>query len=118
MGRYYNGDIEGKFWFAVQSSNSPERFGCREESDIIHYYVDEDSIDEINSELAKIKNKLGENMEKFDEFFKNNSGYNSQMLKDNGLNESLLRDYADYFLGVKIRDCVLENGSCSFTAEC
>ena len=27
MGRYYNGDIEGKFWFAVQSSDCADRFG-------------------------------------------------------------------------------------------
>ena len=27
MGRYYSGDIEGKFWFAVQSSNAADRFG-------------------------------------------------------------------------------------------
>ena len=27
MGRYYNGDIEGKFWFGLQSSESPNRFG-------------------------------------------------------------------------------------------
>ena len=26
MGRYYQGDIEGKFWFAVQSSADPEFF--------------------------------------------------------------------------------------------
>jgi hypothetical protein len=26
MGRYYGGDIEGKFWFAVQSSNDPSFF--------------------------------------------------------------------------------------------
>ena len=24
MGRYYQGDIEGKFWFAVQSSNDAD----------------------------------------------------------------------------------------------
>jgi hypothetical protein len=24
MGRYYHGDIEGKFWFAVQSSNDAD----------------------------------------------------------------------------------------------
>lgn len=38
MGRYYSGDIEGKFWFAVQPSDAPslgkqieecvERAGC------------------------------------------------------------------------------------------
>ena len=26
MGRYYNGDIEGKFWFAVQSSDDADFF--------------------------------------------------------------------------------------------
>ena len=27
MGRYYWGDIEGKFWFAVQSSDDASNFG-------------------------------------------------------------------------------------------
>lgn len=27
MGRYYNGDIEGKFWFGVQSSTDADFFG-------------------------------------------------------------------------------------------
>jgi hypothetical protein len=27
MGRYYNGDIEGKFWVAVQSSDDADFFG-------------------------------------------------------------------------------------------
>ena len=35
MGRYYSGDIEGKFWFAVQSSTSPERFGAVENQAIL-----------------------------------------------------------------------------------
>lgn len=30
MGRYYNGDIDGKFMFAVQPSNAGERFFARE----------------------------------------------------------------------------------------
>ena len=37
MGRYYNGDIEGKFWFAVQSSNDADFFGCEGESHNISY---------------------------------------------------------------------------------
>ena len=28
MGRYYEGDIEGKFWFGVQSSDDADFFGC------------------------------------------------------------------------------------------
>ena len=27
MGRFYNGDIEGKFWFGVQESNDADHFG-------------------------------------------------------------------------------------------
>jgi hypothetical protein len=27
MGRYYSGDIQGKFWFAVQSSDDASAFG-------------------------------------------------------------------------------------------
>ena len=30
MGRYYNGDIKGKFWFGIQKSDSASRFGGTE----------------------------------------------------------------------------------------
>ena len=30
MGRYYQGDIEGKFWFGVQSSDDANNFGGSE----------------------------------------------------------------------------------------
>lgn len=36
MGRYYYGDIEGKFWFGIQSSADPKYLGC---------YVDPDKHD-------------------------------------------------------------------------
>ena len=31
MGRYYSGDIEGKFWFAVQDSDDADHFGIEGE---------------------------------------------------------------------------------------
>ena len=31
MGRYYRGDIEGKFWFAVQQSDDADYFGVEGE---------------------------------------------------------------------------------------
>ena len=31
MGRYYSGDINGKFMFAVQPSDAGERFGATEQ---------------------------------------------------------------------------------------
>jgi hypothetical protein len=49
MGRYYDGDIEGKFWFATQDSNDGEFFGAEEqESNCIEYYVDKEEFEEIN----------------------------------------------------------------------
>jgi len=43
MGRYYEGDIEGKFWFGVQSSDDGEFFGAEaQESNYIDYYVDKE----------------------------------------------------------------------------
>ena len=44
MGRYYNGDIEGKFMFAVQSSNAADRFGSEGYSNYLEYYFSEDHI--------------------------------------------------------------------------
>jgi len=33
MGRYYDGDISGKFWFGVQSSDAADRFGVKGQID-------------------------------------------------------------------------------------
>jgi len=41
MGRYYRGDIEGKFWFGVQDSRDAEHFGGKE-TPIIEIFEDED----------------------------------------------------------------------------
>ena len=39
MGRYYSGDIEGKFWFAVQSSDDADFFvATGEHSNYFDYY--------------------------------------------------------------------------------
>ena len=58
MGRYYYGDIEGKFMFAVQSSDAGERFGAYEtpqEPSSIDYAVSRTSYDEISEELKEIE---------------------------------------------------------------
>ena len=42
MGRRYTGDIEGKFWFGLQSSTAASRFGGEEtEPSYINYYFDQ-----------------------------------------------------------------------------
>ena len=58
MGRYYYGDIQGKFMFAVQPSDAGERFGayeCPNEPSYIDYAVcRESSYDDIKKELESI----------------------------------------------------------------
>ena len=57
MGRYYDGDIEGKFWFGLQGSDAPERFGAQEqEPRETEYYVDRDDLPLVIKEIEKIEN--------------------------------------------------------------
>jgi hypothetical protein len=118
MGRYYSGDIEGKFWFAVQSSDVGERFGCvQQEPCTIDYYIGEDQKDEIINELKAIEEKLGDELKKFHDFFNKHDSWNQEKLIEAGLDPTLLEDYADYGFGQKLLKCVEENGECNFTAE-
>ena len=126
MGRYYTGDIEGKFWFAVQGSTNADRFGRTHcEPSHVEYYFDKEALPEIKEGIQKILDNLGEYKEAFDEFFKKNNGYNDQMLKDFFIEKKmdtsnlrkLLEEYADLELGRKIENCVEETSSCFFHAE-
>ena len=127
MGRYYSGDIEGKFWFAVQCATSADRFGVEGQSNYLDYYFDTDNLSCIKSELLKIENNLGENLGLLDKFFSENHSYNDKTLieffKENGKTKSssdiqkMLEEYADYELGNKILKQVEEHGECSFEAE-
>jgi len=118
MGRYYHGDIEGKFWFAVQSSNAADRFGvCGDHPSFLTYFFSEDDLDNINAEIKRIEDFLGDKKVAIDEFFKKNSGYNDDMLEAAGITARELSEYADLGLGIKIRDCIVREGQCSFDAE-
>ena len=118
MGRYYSGDIDGKFWFALQSSDAADRFGVTgEEPNYITYYFDEDNLEDVEAEIKNIEETLGDKVEIIDNFFKENNGYNDEKLKELGITKDELRDYADLGLGKQIRDCIKETSSCSFEAE-
>jgi hypothetical protein len=118
MGRWYTGDIEGKFWFALQSSTAASRFGGEEtEPSYINYYFDQIHLEDVNDEIKAIEDKLGDNLQKIKDFFEKNNGYNDSILEENGILEDDLSDYADLLLGIQIRDCIIKNGSCSFEAE-
>jgi hypothetical protein len=114
MGRYYSGDIEGKFMFAVQSSTAADRFGATYyEPNYVEYYFDEDQLDTIKEQLDILR----EPYEKIAKFFEERQAYSREEMAENDITEQEMSDYADYILGEQILNCVLENGSCSFTAE-
>ena len=127
MGRYYNGDIEGKFWFGVQSSDDAEFFGAiGSEPNYIDYYVDD--IEAVTKGLNNCKNALGDNKQRLDAFFNDLDFYNDNKIieywksKFNiDLTEREVRQmlvwYARLELGEKIFNCMQENQTCSFTAE-
>ena len=123
MGRYYNGDIEGKFWFAVQNSDDASFFGGQEsEPNYINYDFDKSDMPSIKVGLEKCDRKLGDYKEKLDKFFEDNNGYNEEMIvKKFKITEEkvkeLLQWYARRILGEKIKKCVEKNDYCHFEVE-
>jgi hypothetical protein len=118
MGRYYNGDINGKFWFAVQSSTAPSRFGgSYGEPNYITYNFEQEDLENVENEIKRIEEFLSDKKETLDNFFREHNGYNDEMIEKIGISKGDLSEYADLLLGMKIRDCIKENGSCTFDAE-
>ena len=112
MGRYYSGDIEGKFWFAVQSSDDAAQFGALEgESCYIPYYVDD--LQTCKKRLVELFEEIGADPKldiSEDEFWDLYESKKDDRSKNDGL-------FASLELGLKIYKCIKENGSCSFEAE-
>ena len=123
MGRYTSGDLEFKFWFAIQPSNAADRFGVTGvQPEELYYYFDRGNLEDVEEELKVIKNQLGKHRDKMKEFFKIRGSYSDEDLANYlGIPENkakeLLSAYADYELGMKIRKSILETGQCEFTAE-
>ena len=127
MGRYYDGDINGKFMFAVQSSNAADRFGVTGETpSLLDYYFDEDNLNDLEEGLKEIENNFGElkdSLLAYFDLYKDPEdaplSFGEYLEKGNKtkLNENLLSEYADYTLGKRIYNCIKEQGSCGFTAE-
>ena len=123
MGRWCSGDIDHKFWFAVQSSDAADRFGViGHQPEELYYHFDEDSLPGIYEELSNIKDNLGSNLILLHEFFKENTSYSDEKIAEYLKIElddakKILKDYADYDLGLKIAEAVQTTGQCEFTAE-
>jgi hypothetical protein len=119
MGRYFSGDINGKFWFAVQSSDCADRFGVSGvQPNVLQYYFGEDDLEAVEEEIKNIEEALGDKVSIIDEFFASRESYNDKMLEEAGITGEELSEYADLELGKKIRDCIKQDGQCEFEAEC
>ena len=118
MGRYYSGDIEGKFWFAVQSSVAADRFGViHTEPNYVEYYFDEEDLPSVEEEIKAIEDGLGDKLQVIEKFFEENQSYNDEMLEEIGITKNDLSEFADLHLGKKISKCIKEKGKCEFDAE-
>ena len=131
MGRYYQGDIEGKFWFGVQSSDDANNFGGSEielqdedTEDIyeLEYFFTKEDLESINEGIETCIKDIGEFKPKLDEVFSSSNSYNpSELARQFGVGQNKYRDlmesYARLHLGEKIKKCVEEKGESRFTAE-
>ena len=123
MGRYYRGDIEGKFLFGVQESNS-DFFGKRISGRII-YHFGENQLDEIKAGIKTCYQELGIAKEGLDSYFNNNDMINDEKVAKYFLDEynekvdvaKALKWYARLRLGEQIKSCVEDKGYCYFRAE-
>lgn len=102
MGRYYYGDIQGKFMFAVQPSDAGERFGAQEEESMTPYFVSRKFYDHIVEELEAIE-KSG-CLDRVNKMFDNEMGYNDETQKAYGVSNDDLREFADYRLGMNMKE--------------
>ena len=117
MGRYYNGDIDGKFWVAVQASNAADQFGFEGvEPSQLEYGFESEHIPFVKEGIKKIKDRL--DYKKVHGFFDKVDWYSQDELEEAKITREEVRDYADLVLGEKILKCIEEDGACYFTAEC
>ena len=123
MGRYYNGDINGKFWFGVQSSDCANRFGVvGSQPETLYYYFNESDLQSVQDELKEIEQSMGDYLKQLNDFFTKNNGYTDiELAKELGISEAklknILSEYADYELGKEIEKSIIKNGQCEFYAE-
>jgi hypothetical protein len=125
MGRYYDGNISGKFWFGVQPSNDGEFFGMIEYTDTISYMSED--LEQAEEGVKKCKEKLDGYLEHLDAFFDKNNGYNDPTIiehfkdlnieVDNVKVRHLLEWYARLGLGRQIVKAIKEEGECYYDAE-
>ena len=121
MGRYYTGDIEGKFAFAIQPSTAPEDYLGASPVSIEYSWSGKE---EIKSIIDQIKQRMRHKYDQIEKFFSEHDVYTDKELAEymhlteEEVREALL-DYYNYRLGKKVYDYMVENDTdcCCITAE-
>ena len=123
MGRYYHGDINGKFQFAVQSSADADFFGVKGyQPEHFFYNFEKDDLANVEKGIEDCKKELRDYREKMDKFFKNKDYFNRDDLQevlgtDEDKVRNLLKWNARLHLGNEIKSCIEKNNQCHFEAE-
>ena len=123
MGRWCSGSIDHKFWVGIQSSDAADRFGVvGHQPEELYYCFGEEDLPGIYEELSNIKDNLGSNLILLHKFFEDNDSYSDEKIAEYlkvelDVAKKLLKDYADFELGLKIAEAVQTTGQCEFTAE-
>lgn len=121
MGRYYYGDIEGKFGFGIQPSTAPEDFLGAEPVRITYSWSGKD---EIKQRIDRIKQEMKHRYDQLELYFSKKSTYTNEELAEYmhiteaELKDTLL-DYYNYKLGEKVYNYMVENDTdcCQIDAE-
>ena len=114
MGRYITGDIDHKLWFGVQPSDAASQFGGEMEHTYVQYgygCMEDFKIEHIDSLIEKFNKASGEKIDK---------AIDSKWFWDwqrNVKDTQLIELAADIQLGIRIYQCLLEEGQCYFQAE-
>jgi predicted DNA-binding protein YlxM (UPF0122 family) len=134
MGRWYSGDINGKFWVGIQSSCDGDFFGVEgledcnddgEPSNELFYSFSNFEESSVKNGIKRCKEELGKYEKRIDKFFKEHKSYNDEDLAAAILDENddtietdaLLMWYARLKFGQKILNCIRKKGKCEFYAE-
>lgn len=125
MGRYYWGDIDGKFGFACQSSDDADFFGVTGyQPNILKYEFEKDDLDKVNEGIKKCKEEslIIKHLDKYNEITKNedyiiHGTVSSQLGIDENTFNNFLTWNARLHLGLQIKKEIENTGECNFEAE-
>jgi hypothetical protein len=122
MGRYYNGDIEGKFWVAVQPSNAADQFGVEGIApEYLDYNFYEEDIPAVKYGIKKIEDRRLDfkKVQRVLQFYGGINGITKMNVDRSGdYRAKRFVTTLTWPLVKKILKHLVENGDCHFTAEC